>query len=107
MLLLKHCTAGGKSVTSNLECAFRPDYRRIVRVLQALSRTNYRIHDVLDRQWADVQSVITTQGNILDLAYLRHRADQSRYYSKSLCIGCERYGRLRDNAVMFPHQSHG
>jgi hypothetical protein len=31
---------------------------------------------VLDRQWTDVQSVITTQGNILDLAYLCHWASQ-------------------------------
>ncbi|MDZ4721545.1 MAG: hypothetical protein SH847_24030, partial [Roseiflexaceae bacterium] len=31
---------------------------------------------VLDRQWTDVQSVITTQGKILDLAYLHHWASQ-------------------------------
>jgi hypothetical protein len=30
----------------------------------------------LDRQWTDVQSVIKTQGNFLDLAYLRHWASQ-------------------------------
>lgn len=31
---------------------------------------------VLDRQWSDVQSVLATQGNTLDTAYLRHWATQ-------------------------------
>ncbi|NJO82460.1 MAG: hypothetical protein HC828_06310 [Blastochloris sp.] len=31
---------------------------------------------VLDRQWSDVQSVLLTQGDTLDTAYLRHWATQ-------------------------------
>lgn len=30
----------------------------------------------LERQWIDVQSVLTTQGSTLDTAYLRHWAEQ-------------------------------
>lgn len=37
----------------------------------------YRMSDgVLDRQWADVQSVLLTQGDMLDTAYLRQWAAQ-------------------------------
>jgi hypothetical protein len=37
----------------------------------------YRLaNGVLDRQWADVQSVIATQGNALDTTYMQHWATQ-------------------------------
>jgi hypothetical protein len=37
----------------------------------------YRLaNGVLDRQWADVQSVIATQGNALDTRYMQHWATQ-------------------------------